>query len=118
MIFGFVFLLMFLVPAAVLCWRVVVTKSRKQWRRVGAAAAAMLTTVGAFIVFDDLTNFAFKDWRSDLALAASMSGSLYLLFWARHHRGNRRHRTISIIAAIIGFVPVIGTVFTTLLLQS
>ena len=118
MVFGFIFLVMFLMPVGVLCWRVVVTKSRKQWRRVGAAAAAMMTTVGAFIVFDDLTSFPFKDWRSDIALVASMSGSFYLLFWARHHRGNRRHRTISIIAAIVGLVPVVGTVFTTLLLTS
>lgn len=116
MIFGFAFLLMFMAPVAVLCWRVVVTKSRKQWRRVGAAGAAMITMVGAFTVFDNLTDFAFKDWRADLALAAATSGSLYLFFWARHHRGNRRHRTISIIAAIVGLVPVLGTVFTTLLL--
>ena len=80
MVFGFAFLLMFLIPAAVLCWRVVVTKSRKQWRRVGAAGAATMTAVGAFTVFDDLTNFPFKDWRSDVALVAAMSGSLYLLF--------------------------------------
>ena len=118
MIFSFAFLIMFLIPVVVLCWRVVVTKSRKMWRRVGAAGAAMISAVGAFVVFDDVTNFAFSDWRADVALVASMSASLYLLAWARSHRGNRRHRTISVIAAIVGLVPVIGTVFTALLLGS
>ena len=118
MLFSFAFLIMFLVPVVVLCWRVVVTKSRKMWRRVGAAGAAMLSAVGAFVVFDDLADFGFKDWRADVALVASMSASLYLLAWARLRRGNRRHRTISIIAAIVGLVPVIATVFTALLLES
>ena len=118
MLYGIICLILFMVPVLVLCWRVVVTKSRKMWRRAGAAAAAMISAVGAFVVFDDLTDFVFKDWRSDIALAAAMVGSLYLLFWARHHRGNRRHRTISIIAAIIGFVPVVATVFSTLLVSN
>lgn len=117
MLYGLVFLVMFLVPAAVLCWRVIVSKTRKRWRRAGAAAAAMTTVVGAFIVFDDLVDFKFKDWRSDVALVAAMSGSIYLLVWAQHHRGNRRHRTISIMAAIVGLVPVLGTIATTLLIR-
>ena len=117
MVFGIIFLIMFLVPVVVLGWRVVVTKSRKKWRRAGAAAATMISTVGAFVVYDDLDDFAFRDWRSDVALVASMAASFYLLAWARHQHGNRRHRTFSIIAAIIGLVPVAGTILTTLLLE-
>jgi hypothetical protein len=115
---GLAFLILFLVPIGVLCWRVVVTKSRKTWRRVGAGVAAAVTTVGALRVFDSLDDFHFKDWRSDIALIAASSGSLYLLFWARHHRGNRRHRTFSIIAAIVGLVPVAGTIATVLFFRN
>jgi hypothetical protein len=113
----FVFLALFLVPVAVLGWRIVVTKSRKHWIRVGAAAAAMIGAVGSINVFDRLTDFEFKDWRSDVALLAATASSGYLFAWAQRQRGNRRHRTISIIAAIVGLVPVAGTVATALLFQ-
>ena len=115
--FASVFLILFLVPSAVLCWRIVVTKSRRTWLRAGAAAAAMINAVGAFIVYDDLSDFEFRDWRSDVALAAAMSGSLYLLGWSLRHRSNRRHRSLSLVAALIGLVPVIGTIATTLLFR-
>ena len=108
-------LLLFLVPAAALLWRVVVSKSRSWALRIGGAGAAMITIVGAFTVFGNLADFQFKDWRDDLALAAAMSGSIYLLIWAMRHRTNQRHRTISLIAAIVGFVPVLATVVNTLL---
>ena len=104
----FAFLLLFLIPAAVLCWRLVVTKSRSVALRAGAAAAAMITIVGAFVVFPEITVFDFSDWRSDVALAAAISGSLYLLGWALKHRSNRRHRTVSVFAAILGLVPLAG----------
>jgi peptidoglycan/LPS O-acetylase OafA/YrhL len=110
-----IFLILFLVPAGVLCWRVIVTKSRARWLRIGAAAAAMVTIVGAFVVYDSLYDFSFKDWRDDVALAAASAGSLYLLAWAQRHRSNQRHRTISVIGAIIGLVPVIATIATVLL---
>jgi hypothetical protein len=110
-----VFLVLFLVPAAVLGWRIVVTKSRAHWIRIGAAAAAMMTIVGAFVIYDNLTDFAFKDWRDDVALVATMAASLYLLGWAQRHRSNKRHRTVSIIGAIIGLVPVAATIATVLL---
>ncbi|MGE5562407.1 MAG: hypothetical protein ACM3ZV_03775 [Bacillota bacterium] len=113
--YGFAFLVLFLVPAAVLCWRIVVSKTRTQWIRVGAAAAAMATLVGAFVIYDELMDFPFKDWRSDVALAASVSGSIYLLLWSQRKHSNRRHRTVSIIAAIVGLVPVIGSIVSTLL---
>jgi glucan phosphoethanolaminetransferase (alkaline phosphatase superfamily) len=109
------FLLLFLIPAAVLCWRIVVTKTRTHWLRVGAAAAVMITVVGALVVYDDLYNFDFADWRDDLALAAASAGSFYLLGWAQRHRSNKRHRTISIIGAIVGLVPVIATIATVLI---
>jgi peptidoglycan/LPS O-acetylase OafA/YrhL len=111
------FLVLFLVPAAVLCWRIVVTKTRTQWLRVGAAAAAMVTVVGALVVYDVLYNFNFADWRDDLALAAASAGSLYLLGWAQRHRSNKRHRTVSIIGAIVGLVPVIATIATVLIFR-
>lgn len=114
---GFVFLLMFMVPAVTLCWRLVVTKSRTLWLKVGAAAAAMINAVGAVIVFDSLADFHFKDWRSDVALLAAMMGSIYLLGWSYRKHSNRRHRTVSIVAAIVGLVPVAGTILSTLLLQ-
>jgi hypothetical protein len=103
-----VFLALFFVPIAALIWRVVVSKTRANWIRIGAAGAAMTTAVGAFVVYDDLGNFSFKDWRADIALLASMSGSIYLLGWASRPHGNRSHRTISIIAAVVGLVPVVG----------
>ena len=113
----YVFLLMFLLPAAVLCWRLVVTKSRTYWLRVGAAGAAMITIVGAIGVFHNLTDFHFKDWRDDVSLAAAMAGTLYLIAWSQRKHSNRRHATISLVAGIIGLVPVAGTILSALLLQ-
>lgn len=111
----YLFLLLFLVPIVALCWRVVVSKTRTHWLRIGAAGTAMASTVGAFVVFDDLSEFEFRDWRSDIALLAAMAASLYLLAWSLLHPGNRRHRTASIIAAVIGLVPVIGTIASALI---
>ena len=113
--YGYASLVLFLVPAGVLGWRIVVSKTRRQWLRAGAAAAAMATLVGAFVVYDDLEDFHFRDWRADIGLLAAMSGSVYLLVWSQRKRSNRRHRTVSIIGAIIGFVPVIGALVTSLL---
>jgi|KBSMisStaDraftv2_1062788.scaffolds.fasta_scaffold1500782_2 hypothetical protein len=95
MLMNFIFLLMFMVPVVALCWRIVVSKTRAQWIRVGAAAAAMISVVGAAVVF-----------------AAASAGSFYLLAWAQRHHGNKRHRTISLIAAIVGLVPVVGALAT------
>ena len=115
--YGYVSLILFLVPVVALGWRVVVSKTRRQWLRVGGAAAAMVTLVGAVVVYDDLQLFEFRDWRADIGLLAAMSGSVYLLLWSNRKRTNRRHRTISIIAAIVGFVPVIGAVATNMMLR-
>ena len=103
-------LLLFMVPVAALGWRVVVTKSRNWAFRIGGAGAAMATLVGAITIFDDVETFTFNDWRNDVALAAAASGIFYLLLWALRHRTNQRHRTISLIAAVIGFVPLITAV--------
>jgi hypothetical protein len=107
---GLLFLLLFVTPAAVLVWRIIVTKSRSSGLRIGAAGAAMATMVGAFVVYDRITNFTFGDWRDDLGLAAALSGSAYLLFWSLRRHANRRHRTVSLIAAVIGVVPAFGAV--------
>jgi len=111
----FAFLLLFLASAVVLCWRLIVTKSHSIALRAGAAAAATVTIVGAFVVFPEITVFDFADWRSDVALAAAVSGSLYLLGWALLHSGNRRHRTISILAAVLGLVPLAGALASNIL---
>jgi hypothetical protein len=109
MIFNLIFLGLMLVPIGVLCWRLIVSKTRAHWIRIGAAGAAMITAVGAFVVYDDLDDFHFKDWRADIALAAASIGSFYLIGWSQRH-GNRRHRTVSIIGAIIGLVPVFAAI--------
>jgi hypothetical protein len=112
---GMIFAVLFVVPVAALVWRLVVSKTRAHWIRIGAAGAAMTTLVGAFVVYDDLAEFSFKDWRADIGLLASMTGSGYLIGWAMRPHGNRRHRTVSIIAAVIGLVPVVGAILTGLL---
>lgn len=106
---------LFLVPAGALLWRVVVSKSRSWMLRIGGAGAAMITIVGAVTVFGDMGDFEFKDWRNDVALAAALAASIYLLIWATRHRTNQRHRTISIIAAIVGLIPFVATVASTLM---
>ena len=115
MILSFIFLLLFFVPVATLVWRLVVSQTRSHWLRVGAAGAAMVTAVGAIVVFDDLGEFSFKDWRADVGLVASMTGSAYLLAWSQRPHGDRRHNTLSIMAAIVGLVPVAGAILTGLL---
>jgi hypothetical protein len=112
---GFVALL--LVPVAALLWRVVVTKSRSWGLRAGGAAAAMATLVGAATVAGDLDNFRFQGWREIVGIVAAGSGSVYLLIWSLRHRTNRRHRTLSLIAAVIGFVPVVAAIATAVIYQ-
>ena len=112
--FGIAFLVLMLVPIGVLCWRLIISKTRAHWIRVGAAGAAMITLVGAFVVYDNLANFKFKDWRADIGLAAASLGSIYLIAWSQRH-GNRRHRTVSIIGAIVGLVPILAAIASALL---
>ena len=107
------FVPMFFAPVAALVWRIVVTKTRSQWLRVGAAASAMLTLMGAFMIATDLSSLSLGDWRTIVALLAASSGSVYLLAWSQRKHGNRRHRTLSIIAAILGLVPIIASLFAT-----
>ena len=112
---GPLLLLLFAVPIAALLWRLVVSKTRANWIRAGAAGAATMTAVGAFVVYDKLADFNFKDWRSDVGLVAAASGSVYLFAWSQRQHGNRRHRTVSIIAAVIGLVPIAGAILTGIL---
>ena len=114
---GLGFFALFLVPIAALLWRVVVTKSRSVGLRLGGAAAAMATFVGAATVAIDIDNFRFQGWREIVGIIAAASGSVYLLLWSLRHRTNHRHRTISIIASIIGFVPVVAAVATAMIFQ-
>ena len=111
----YLFLLIFLVPVAALGWRLVVSKTRSHAIRIGAAAAGMVTMVGAFVVYDKLMDFSFKDWRADIGLVAAASGSAYLLVWAQRPHSNRRHRTVSILAAIVGLVPIAGAILAGIL---
>ncbi|HEY8592699.1 MAG TPA: hypothetical protein VIL42_07525 [Sphingomicrobium sp.] len=117
MFFGLFFLAMFMVPAAVLGWRVVVSKTRNRWLRVGGAVAVMATVVGAFVVFDQIVSFSFGNWRDLIALVAALSASAYLFVWSLRRRTNQRYRTISLIAAVVGIVPAIGAVAAALLFQ-
>ena len=110
-----VYLVLFLIPAVVLGWRIIVTKSNNMTLRAGGAAAAMVTIVGAFAVYEDLDTFEFKDWRGDVALLAAIASSIYLLIWSLRPRTNQRYKTISIIGAIIGFVPFVAAIATTYL---
>jgi MFS family permease len=114
-LFGLALAPLFLVPVAALIWRIIVTKSRTKWLRVGAAGAAMLTLMGAFMISGQLTSLRLSDWRAVAALVASATGSTYLLLWSQRKHGNRRRRTISIMAAVIGLVPVIGALLGALI---
>jgi hypothetical protein len=117
MILSIGFVLLFLVPIAALLWRVVVTKSRSWGLRLGGAAAATATLVGAVTVAGDIGDFRLHSWREIIGIIAAASGSVYLLLWSLRHRTNHRHRTISIIAAVVGFVPVVAAVATALIYQ-
>jgi hypothetical protein len=105
-----VFLFMLLVPVATLMWRIVVTKSRRHWVRIGAATAAMVSAVGTFVVYGQIQHFSFADWRDVVALCSAMAASAYLVFLSLRRHANRRHRTISLIAAVIGVVPALGAI--------
>ena len=117
MLMGLALVALLIVPAAALGWRVVVSKSRNWLLKIGAAAAAMATLVGAFVLAGSITEFRLGNWRDLLALAAASTGSLYLLLWSLRHRTNHRHRTISLIAAMIGFVPIVAALGVALLYQ-
>jgi peptidoglycan/LPS O-acetylase OafA/YrhL len=112
------YLALLAVPAAVLLWRVVVSKQKTRVR-IGAAVCAMLTLVGAVVMprfaFGESDTSHLETIRDGLAVLAAASGPLYLLFWSRKHRGRGRSRTISIIAAIIGLVPIVATLATALI---
>jgi uncharacterized membrane protein YfcA len=115
--YGYVALLLFLIPVGVLCWRVVVSKTRRQWLRIGGASAAMATLVGAVTIFPYVEDFNFREWRLDVGMVAASTGSLYLLAWSQRKHSNRRHRTFSIVAAIVGLIPIVSALATNLLFR-
>ncbi len=108
-----VMLMLLLVPVGLLFWRAVSSKGRLP-RRLGAAAAAMLTLVGAAVGENApsenfLKTMQLTDVRDAMALLAAASGSLYLLWWSTR-RGRATNKTLSIIAAVIGLVPIVAAV--------
>jgi hypothetical protein len=102
---GYLFTFLLWIPVAVLLWRMVVSKQR--WPlRMGAAVAAMLTFVGsatAPAVGSDFRIVGLREWT---ALAICAAGPAYLFLWSRKHRGRGKSRTVSLMAAIVGFVPI------------
>jgi hypothetical protein len=97
-------LILLFVPAAVLLWRVMVSK--RSWPiRIGALVACAATLMGAFVLYGEIAKIDYRDWRDVTALLAAASGSAYLIGWAILHRGSPSHRTFSIVAAIVGLVP-------------
>ena len=102
---GYVFTVLLWVPVGVLIWRMVVSKQR--WRlRLGAALAAMLTFVGSVTAPAVGSEYHIAGVREWTALAICAAGPAYLYLWSRKHRGRGKSRTLSIMAAIIGFVPI------------
>ena len=108
-----IFKLLLWIPAIVLLWRVIVSKQRK-WVRGGAATAAMLTIVGSFVMpsldIANVSSFRLHSVREAIGLLAATTGPVYLLLWARKHRGRGRSRTMSILAAIVGLVPIFAAI--------
>ena len=101
------------IPVAVLLWRMIVSKQK--WPvRIGAAAAAMLTFVGSFTVRGEAGGFRIAGTREWIALALCAVGPAYLFLWSRKHHGRKHSKTVSLIAAIIGFVPILGAILITL----
>lgn len=111
-------LLFVAVPVAALLWRVIYSRSR--WpRRIGAAAAGMLTLVGAFVAehssAEGVPVLRLATVRDGIALAAVSAGSIYLLLWGLRHRGRGVNKTLSILAAIVGLVPVVASIAVAML---
>ena len=106
-------MIFFAVPVGTILWRVIYSRSR--WpRRIGAAAAGMLTLVGAFVAeradSGGVPVMRLVTMRDAVVLAAASAGSVYLLLWGLRHRGRGRNKTVSILAAIVGLVPVIAAI--------
>src|SRR5437762_6778227 len=115
-----IFMMLFLVPIAALLWLTIVSHSR--WSlRAGAAAAVMVTTVGAVtappLLPADLNDYRIENGREAAALLAASAGSIYLLLWTRLHHGRGRNRTLATIAALIGLVPVVAAVVVAVYFQ-
>jgi len=114
----FLYVILLAIPAIVLMWRVVVSKQRTG-TRIGAAICAMLTIVGAVAMphfaLGESDSSRLETIRDGLAVLAAASGPVYLLFWSRKHRGRGKSKTISVLAAVVGLVPIIATLATALM---
>jgi hypothetical protein len=105
-----IFAAILLIPVAALLWRMVVSK--QGWPvRLGAAGAAMLTLVGAVTAVP--SGFEVSGARAWIALALSAAGPVYLLLWSLQHHGRNYGNTVSLIASIIGFAPIISVIGVT-----
>jgi hypothetical protein len=106
-----IFAALLLIPVAVLLWRMVVSKQK--WPvRLGAAGAAMLTLVGAATAVP--RGFEVSGAREWTAVGLSAIGPAYLLLWSLKHHGRKYSKTVSLIAAIIGFAPILAVIGVTL----
>ena len=115
-----IFFGMFMIPVAVLGWLAVVSHSN--WLgRFGLAAAAMVTFVGALsaprLDPTDLAEYRIANSRDAIALLSAAVGGIYLLLWSRLHRGSGRNRTLAVIAALFGLVPILAAVLVATVLQ-
>jgi hypothetical protein len=109
-----IFTILLWIPAVVLLWRTIVSK--QHWPvRMGAAAAAMLTLVGSFTVRGSEGGFQLDGTREWVALALCAAGPAYLFLWSRKHHGRRRSKTVSLLASIVGFVPILAAILFTLM---
>ena len=105
------FAMLLWIPVAVLLWRMIVSKQK--WPvRMGAAAAAMLTVVGS-VTAPSGTSFRIQGAREWAALALCAAGPVYLFLWSRKHHGRKRSKTVSLIAAVIGAVPILAAILVT-----
>jgi hypothetical protein len=102
---SYAFILLLWVPVAILLWRMAVSK--QGWPvRVGAATTAMLGFVGSLTAPPASGNFRIDGEREWAALAISAAAPAYLLLWSQLHGGRGSSRTISLIAVIVGLVPI------------
>jgi hypothetical protein len=100
------------ISVAVLLWRTITSK--QHWAvRLGGAAAAMLTFVGS-ITARGASGFRIEGIREWIAIALCAAAPAYLFLWSRSRRGRKRPRTASLIAALIGFVPIVASILFTI----
>jgi hypothetical protein len=99
------------VPVAVLLWRTIVSK--QHWAlRFGAATAATLTLVGSLTIPPG--PYPIAGSRGWLGIGLCAAAPAYLFLWSRRYRGRKNSRTGSLIASIVGFVPILAAIVFTI----